>query len=107
VLNYVLKAAGVQDQDGLQFGPPTSDRRIIYRNPEALAAQHQPDDPQFPICEAIDLRVRTPVEIHEWTRRDELLSVSRAGGEPERNIGNLFGQNIDCAVNPHNLLIGV
>src|SRR5690242_15732196 len=51
--------------------------------------------------------MRAFVEINERTRRDEVLATALAVGEQEGNIGDLLGQDVDGAVDPDYLLIGV
>ena len=38
---------------------------------EAFAAEHEPDDAELPVLEAIDLRVRVVVEVQQRTGGDE------------------------------------
>ena len=60
------------------FSPPRPFRPaesiLKDRHPETLAAQHQPDHPQLPILEPVDLRMRPAVEIHQRPGRDQLLA---------------------------------
>src|SRR6266404_5843030 len=73
----------------------------------AFAAKHEPDDAEFPILEPVDLGMGPGVEIQEGAAGDQLLPAPVATGEEERDVGDLLGQNVDGAVNPNNLLVGV
>jgi len=79
----------------------------VHRDAEALAAEHEPHDAQFPVLEPVYLRVWTGVEIQQRAGGDEVFATARAGGEEERDVGDLIGQDVDGAVNPDDLLIGV
>jgi hypothetical protein len=47
------------------------------------------------------------VEIMQWTGRDEVFAAALAGGKQKRDVGDLFGKDVDSAVNPNDLLVGV
>src|SRR2546422_5711365 len=51
ILDDVLEAGRVQNQDGLQRGPTTPMRGVKDGYPEALTTEHEPDDAQFPRSE--------------------------------------------------------
>src|SRR5258708_38198963 len=99
-----LERSGGEDEDGFQCRAATPERGIKDWDAEALATQQEPNDPQFPIFEAVDLRMGTVVEIHEGSGGDQLLAGSSGGRKPERNVRNLLGQRIDGAVHPNNVL---
>src|SRR5713101_4149432 len=74
---------------------------------EALATEHEPDDAQLPILEAVYVRVRMVVKVHQRTGGNQGFAPAVAGGEEERNVGDLLGQDVDGAINPDHLLIGI
>src|SRR6266478_2990498 len=78
----------------------------IDRDAEALAAEHEPDNAEFPILEPIEVGVGPVVKLNERTARDESLASALAGGDQERDVGDLLGERVDCAVNPDNLFVG-
>ena len=47
------------------------------------------------------------VKIEERAAGDEGLAASPASGEEEGDVGDLFGQGVDGAIDPDDLLIGV
>ena len=75
------------------------------RDAEAFAAEHQPDDAELPILEAVQVRVRVGVEINQWAGGDEGFAATVAGREKEGDVGDLLGERVDGAVNPNNLFI--
>ena len=77
------------------------------RNAHALAAEHEPEDTEFPVLEAIDVGVRAVIEIEERAGGDEVFATALAGGEEERDMGELLGQDIDGAIDPDDLFVGV
>ena len=94
VLDDVLKKCRVEQEDADEFATnarsaPRFDEGIgevwlakleglgievgiigINRNAHALAAEHEPEDAEFPILETVDVRVRVGVEIEERARGD-------------------------------------
>jgi len=130
-LDYVLKKGRVEKENADQFAGSAGSasrfgeaiRKIwlakleglgievrvigINWNAHALAAEHEPEDAEFPILETVDVRVRIGVEIEERTGGDQAFPAPLAGREEERDIGDLFGQDVDGAINPDDLLVGV
>src|SRR5579859_99100 len=76
-------------------------------NAEAFAAEHEPDDAEFPILETVDVRVWVVVKIGEWAGGDDLFSVGCGGGKAERDVGDLFGDSVDGAIDPNDLLVRI
>ena len=74
---------------------------------EAFAAEHEPDDAQFPIFELTDLRMWSGVEIDQRSGADEIFSATWSCGKKKWNIGDLFSEHINRAINPDDLLIGI
>ncbi len=74
---------------------------------EALAAEHEPHDAEFPVLEAIDVRMGAGVEVMQRAAGDEGLATALAGGEEERDVGDLLGEDIDSAIDPGDLVVGV
>jgi len=131
VLDDVLKKCRVEQEDADEFATnarssPRLDEGIrkiwlakleglgievriigINRDAHALAAEHEPEDSEFPVLETVDVRMRMGVKIEERTGSDQVFAATLAGGEEERNVGNLFSQDIDGAINPDDLLVGV
>ena len=62
---------------------------------------------QFPILEAIDVGMRAIIEIEERAGGDEVFATALAGGEKERDIGDLLGEDIDGAIDPDDLFVRV
>ena len=57
--------------------------------------------------EPIDVGMRTGVEIEEGAARNQVFSSTFPGRKEKGNVGNLFGQNVDGAIDPDNLLVSV
>ena len=74
---------------------------------KALAAEHQPDHAQLPILKAVQVRMRTIVEIDQGAFGDQVFAATITGGKQERNVGDLLGENIDRAIHPRALLIRI
>jgi hypothetical protein len=51
--------------------------------------------------------VRTVVEIEERSGSNEGFAATVADAEEEWNVGDLFSEDVDGAVNPDDLLVGV
>jgi hypothetical protein len=81
-------------------------RVVVDRDADALAAEHEPDDAEFPILEAGDEGMRLVVEIMQWAGGDEVLAAPLARGKEERDAGDLLGQDVDGTVDPGELLVG-
>src|SRR6266478_5430323 len=79
----------------------------IYGDAEAFAAEHEPDDAQLPVLEAIYLGVRMVVKVQQRTGGNEGFAATITGGEKEWDVGDLLGQDVDGPINPDDLLIGV
>ena len=74
---------------------------------EAFAAEHEPDDAHLPILETVHAGMWPVVKIRERSGCNQSLPATVAGREKERDVGDLLGQDVDGAVNPDHLLIGV
>src|SRR5258708_34045330 len=70
-------------------------------NAEALATEHEPDDAQLPILEAVYVRVRMVVKVPQRTGGNQGFAPAVAGGEEERNVGDLLGQPVNAAKTPN------
>ena len=73
---------------------------------EAFAAEHEPDNAEFPILEPIEVGVGAVIELNERAARDQSLAPALAGGEQERDVSDLLGKRVDGTVNPNNLFVG-
>jgi hypothetical protein len=80
---------------------------IINRDADGFAAEHEPEDAEFPVLEAVDVGMGLVVEIAERAGGDEVFASAFAAREKEGNVGNLFGENVDGAIDPDDLLVGV
>src|ERR1041384_3217023 len=80
---------------------------VVNGDAEALAAEHEPDDAELPVLEAVYLRVRAGVEIGQWAGGDEVFATAGAAGKEEGDIGDLLGEDVDGAINPDGLFVGV
>jgi len=52
---------------------------------------------------AVELRMRTVVEVNQGAGSDQGFAATFAIREEEGNVGDLFGENVDAAVNPRDL----
>jgi len=82
-------------------------RVFVNGDAEAFAAEHEPDDAEFPVLEAIYLGMRMVVKVQQGTGGDEGFAASIPCGEKEWDVGDLLSQDVDRTVNPDNLLVGV
>ncbi|MPN22959.1 hypothetical protein SDC9_170344 [bioreactor metagenome] len=57
--------------------------------------------------EPVHQRVGGTIEIMQRPAGDEVFTSAFAGREEERDVGDLLGEDIDGAVNPHDLLVNV
>jgi hypothetical protein len=53
------------------------------------------------------VRVRAIVEIVQGTAGDQVFAAAFATREEEGDVGDLFGQDVYCAIDPDDLLVGV
>ena len=74
---------------------------------EAFAAEEEPKDAEFPVLEAVDLGVRTVVEIHEGAGGDQSFFAALAPGQDKGDVGDLLSDGVDGAIDPDDLLVGV
>ena len=74
---------------------------------EALATEEEPEDAEFPVVETIYVGVGLVVEIVEGAGGDEVFAAAFAAGKQKRQIGDLLGQNVDGAIDPGDLGVGV
>src|SRR5207249_922444 len=79
----------------------------IDRDAEAFAAEHEPDDAEFPVLEPIYLWVRVAVEVQERAGGNESFATTITGGEKEWNVRDLLGEGAYGAVNPDDVLVRV
>ena len=57
--------------------------------------------------EAVDVRMWVGIEIMERAGGDQRFATAFAGGEKEWNVRDLLGENVDGAIDPNDLLIGI
>jgi len=57
--------------------------------------------------ETVEIAMGPVVKIDERAAGDEGFASAFATGEEEWDVGNLFGESIDGAINPNDLLICV
>ncbi len=116
ILDDVLKMGGIEDEDLLEAaasafrgrGRERGRRRLIKDgNAETFTAEHEPDDAEFPVFEAAELRMRAGVEIDEGAGGDEVFASAFAAGKSERDIRDLFRERVHRAIHPDDLLVGV
>src|SRR3954468_10934697 len=50
----------------------------VDRNAEAFATEHEPDDAEFPVLEAVEVWVRVGVQVKERARGDEVFATAFA-----------------------------
>ncbi len=74
---------------------------------ETFTAEHEPDDTHLPIAEAVEAAVRVLVEVGQRAGGYESFAPTVATGEQEWNVGDLFGDDVDGAVDPDDLLVGI
>src|SRR5258708_4094347 len=74
---------------------------------EAFAAEHEPDDAQLPILETVHMRVRMRIEIQQGAGGDEVFTTALAVREQEGDVGHLFCQDVDGAVDPDRLFVRI
>ena len=91
---------------GADGGRGRGRRRAENRDADALAAEHEPDDAEFPVLEAVDVGVGPGVEIQEGPGGDEVFATALAAREEKGDIGDLLGEDVDGAVNPDDLFVG-
>src|SRR5207249_11437464 len=72
-----------------------------------FTSEHEPEDAEFPVLEAVDLGVGAVVEIGEGGGGDEAFAAAFASGEEEGDVGDLLGKDVDGAIDPDDLLVGV
>ena len=80
---------------------------LVNRDAEGFAAEEEPEDAEFPVLEAVDLRMGAVVEVVERAGGDEIFPAAFTAGEEERDVGDLLGDDIDGAIHPDDLLVGV
>jgi hypothetical protein len=80
---------------------------VVDGDADAFAAEHEPEDTEFPILEGVDVWVRGGIEILEGPGGDEVFAATFAAGKEEWDIGDLLGKNIDGAVDPHHLFVRI
>jgi hypothetical protein len=51
--------------------------------------------------------VRAGVEVLQGTGRDEGFATALAARKKKRNVGDLFGEDVDGAIDPGDLFVGV
>src|SRR3954469_896756 len=95
--NDVMELSRIEEQYSFKFP------FVVNGNAKALAAEHEPDDAEFPILETVQVRMRTSVKFRQWPGGDQVFPAAIASREKERDVGNLFGEDIDGAVHPDNL----
>ena len=61
----------------------------------------------FPVLESVEVRMWAIVEVVQRAGGDEGFAAAFPAGEQERDIGDLFGEDVDRAIDPDDLLIGV
>ena len=79
----------------------------IYGNAKTLATKHEVEDAELPILEFIDVRMGLGIEIEKRAGRDEIFATTFTPGKEKWDIGDLFGDDIDGAVHPDDLLVGI
>src|SRR5437667_1853826 len=79
----------------------------IDRDAEALAAQHEPDDTHLPVLEAVHAGTGVIVKVQERASRYQGFAAAVPGREEERNVRHLFGEDVNSAIDPDDLLVGV
>jgi hypothetical protein len=80
---------------------------VVDGDAETFAAEHEPHDAELPILEAIDLWMGLVVEAEKRAGSEQVFAATFAGGEEEGDVGNLLGQDIDGAIDPDDLLVGI
>jgi hypothetical protein len=80
---------------------------VVDGDADAFAAQEEPEDAEFPILESVEAGVGMGIEIEQRTGGDEGLAAAFTAGEEERDIGDLFSDGADGAVDPDDLFVGV
>src|SRR5262245_28205053 len=78
----------------------------VDRDAEAFAAEHEPDDAEFPVLETVEVWMGAIVKVQERAAGDKGFASALAGGEQEGDIGDLLGQDIDSAIYPDDLFVG-
>ena len=64
---------------------------------EALAAEQQPQNAEFPVLEAVDVRMGLIIEVMEGAGGNEVFAAAFAAAEQEGNVGDLFGEDEEGA----------
>jgi hypothetical protein len=101
------RGKGRGGQSVRQSGGRGSGGGFVDGDADAFATEHEPHDAEFPVLEPVDLGVRSGIEVEERTGSDEVFATAFAVGEEEWDVGDLFGDDVDSAIDPSHLLIGV
>ena len=72
---------------------------------DAFAAEEEPEDAEFPVLEGVEARVGMGIEVQQWTGGDKGFAAALAAGEEKRDIGDLFSDGVDGAIDPDDLLV--
>jgi len=120
VFDDLAEAIGIEDKDALEPGIRRAEGRTpvrgrmglrtvrvaVDRDAKAFAAQQQPQHPQFPVLEPVNLRMRLIVEVHQRARRNQVLTPAFAGRKKERRVRDLLGDTVNRPIHPRDLFVG-
>src|SRR5882672_6550068 len=109
IFNDGQETGGVEHENAFESGPIGEGGAILAEDgdAEAFAAEHEPEDAEFPILEAVDGGMGPRIKIEQRPGGDESFAAALAAGEKERDIGDLFGEDVDGAIDPGDLLVGI